>query len=258
MQPRRDALDLLPVDRVHVDDQVLEHGHVAHRLDDDRAAVLGVLGRVLEVGVAGQAGLAVDAHAAGAADRGAAGAADADRAVLLGLDLEDRPRAPSGGPRARPCTPARRRPRPTRGGSGGSSGCTRASMPASRSRSSGSHWVIVTGRVGHLGLASPLRETVMCLSHSSSLRSGKSVRNCAPRDSLRSSAASDDALGAVEHVPQLDRAQHVLVEDRAAVVDAGRLGLLLEPADDLQARAQARLVAEHRAVAVHRRCPARP
>ena len=35
-QPRRDALDLLPVDRVHVDDQVLEHGHVAHRLDRDR------------------------------------------------------------------------------------------------------------------------------------------------------------------------------------------------------------------------------
>ena len=36
-QPRRDALDLLPVDRVHVDDQVLDHGHVAHRLDLDDA-----------------------------------------------------------------------------------------------------------------------------------------------------------------------------------------------------------------------------
>ena len=30
----------------------------------------------------------------------------------------------------------------------------------------------------------------MCFSHSSSLRSGKSVRNCAPRDSLRSIAAT--------------------------------------------------------------------
>ena len=28
-----DAPDLLPVDRVHVHDQVLEHRHVAHRLD---------------------------------------------------------------------------------------------------------------------------------------------------------------------------------------------------------------------------------
>ena len=38
-EPRRDALDLLPVHRVHVDDQVLDDRHVAHRLDDDRAAV---------------------------------------------------------------------------------------------------------------------------------------------------------------------------------------------------------------------------
>ena len=38
-EPRHDALDLLPVDGVHVDDQVLEDGHVAHRLDDDRAVL---------------------------------------------------------------------------------------------------------------------------------------------------------------------------------------------------------------------------
>ena len=38
-QPRHDPLDLLPVDRVHVHDQVLQHRHVAHRLDDDRAVV---------------------------------------------------------------------------------------------------------------------------------------------------------------------------------------------------------------------------
>ena len=43
-QPRRDALDLLPVDRVHVDDQVADHRHVAHRLDrDDRVAALGLV-----------------------------------------------------------------------------------------------------------------------------------------------------------------------------------------------------------------------
>jgi hypothetical protein len=100
-QPRGDALDLLPVDRVHVDDQVLDHRHVPHRLDrDDDGLLLALVGRVpaqavrglgrlLEVRVAGQRGLAVDAHAAGAADRGAAGAADADRAVLAVLGLED-------------------------------------------------------------------------------------------------------------------------------------------------------------------------
>ena len=36
-QPGGDAPDLLPVDRVHVDDQVLDDGHVAHRLDLDHA-----------------------------------------------------------------------------------------------------------------------------------------------------------------------------------------------------------------------------
>ncbi len=75
----------------------------------------------------------------------------------------------------------------------------------------------------------------MCLSHSSSLRSGKSVRNWAPARLLALLSRDDDRLRTVEHVAELDRADHVLVEDRAAVVDR-RLGrLLLEPADDLEA-----------------------
>ena len=45
--------------------------------------------RLVEVGVAGEPGLAVDAHAARAADRGAAGAADPDRAVEAALRLQD-------------------------------------------------------------------------------------------------------------------------------------------------------------------------
>ena len=88
-QPRRDALDLLPVDRVHVDDQVLDHRHVAHRLDLDHAVAARCLARV-EVRVAGERRFAVDAHAARAADRLAAGAADADRAVEAVARLEDR------------------------------------------------------------------------------------------------------------------------------------------------------------------------
>ncbi len=98
----------------------------------------------------------------------------------------------------------------------------------------------------------------MCLSHSSSLRSGKSVRNCAPRDSLRSIAADDDRLGAVEHVAELDRAEHVLVEDRAAVVDVGAPRLLLAGASTTSsACCRPGLVAEHGDVLVHRRRRAR-
>ena len=88
-QPWRDALHLLPVDRVHVDDQVLDHGHVAHRLDLDDA-VLRALQRGVEVRVTGQRRFAVDAHAAGAADRLLAGAADPDRPIDLIADLADR------------------------------------------------------------------------------------------------------------------------------------------------------------------------
>ncbi len=96
-QPRCDAPDLLPVDLVHVDDQVPDHRHVAHRLDgDDRLPLLRV-GRVpvavsgfLEVRVARQARLSVHPHAARAADRLLARAADPDRPVLVVLDLENR------------------------------------------------------------------------------------------------------------------------------------------------------------------------
>ena len=45
--------DLLPVDRLHVDDQVLDHRHVAHRLDLDHAVGTTGLARV-QVGVAGK------------------------------------------------------------------------------------------------------------------------------------------------------------------------------------------------------------
>src|SRR3954469_9171223 len=65
--------------------------------------------------------------------------------------------------------------------------------------------------------------------------------------------AHHDRLGAVEHVAELDRPQHVLVEDRAAVVDVGGAALLLEALDDLHRLGQPRLVAEHRALLVHHR-----
>src|SRR5919109_595798 len=87
-QPGYDPLDLLPVDGLHVHDQVLDHGHVAHRLPPD-PAVTRSRGGVADLGVAGQARAAIDAHAARAADGGAAGAADPDRGVLAVLHLED-------------------------------------------------------------------------------------------------------------------------------------------------------------------------
>src|SRR3954452_7881486 len=61
----------------------------------------------------------------------------------------------------------------------------------------------------------------------------------------------DDGLRAVEHVPQLDGSENVLVEDGAAIVDVRGPLLLLEPPHDLVRLAQAGLVAEDRTVAVH-------
>ena len=87
-EPRRHAAHLRPVHCVHVHDQVLDHRHVAHRLDLDRSLARSAQGRV-EVRVAGQRRLAVYAHAAGAADRLAARASDPDRAVEAVARLQD-------------------------------------------------------------------------------------------------------------------------------------------------------------------------
>ena len=75
----------------------------------------------LEVGVAGQPGLAVHAHAARAADRLLAGAADADRAVDLVADLEDGVEHRVAARRAPPGARPSRRPRRTWDRTGGSS-----------------------------------------------------------------------------------------------------------------------------------------
>src|SRR5262249_48543016 len=98
-QPGRDSLDLLPVDRVHVDDQVADHGDVAHRLDGyDLGLFVGriptltvaAFGRFAKVRVTRESGLAVHPHAARPADRLLTRAPDPDRAVRVVLDLQDR------------------------------------------------------------------------------------------------------------------------------------------------------------------------
>src|ERR1035441_8486740 len=61
----------------------------------------------------------------------------------------------------------------------------------------------------------------------------------------------DDRLGNIEHVAQLDRADHILVEDRPVVVDHRVGSLLLELPDDLMRLAEAVGVTEHGAVLVH-------
>ena len=206
---------------------------------DDRAVAGESSTRLVEVGVAGQAGLAVDL-ARRTSRRSRRGTSSGCRSCRPGgLGLEDRLEHRAVRARGRPCTPASTAPRPTPGQvAADASACSRACAAARPSV------LPLLGlplgdrhrRVGDLGRRRRWRD-VMCLSHSSSLRSGKSVRNCAPRDSLRSIAPTTMRLGAVEHVAQLDRAQHVLVEDRAAVVDPGGLRLLLEALDDLEARA---------------------
>src|SRR4051794_6393161 len=72
-----------------------------------------------------------------------------------------------------------------------------------------------------------------------------------PAGLLALQRAHHDALGHVEHVPQLDRPENVLVEHRPAVVDGRGLRLLLEPADDRVRLGEPLLGAEHRDLLVH-------
>ena len=116
-QPRGDPADLCPVGRLHVGDQVLDHGHVPHRLDNywrhgtiagrllrfasgggrvSGGTAIGCLVGLADLGQAGERRAAVDLHTARAADRGPARAAHRERAVVavLGLQqaVEDRER----------------------------------------------------------------------------------------------------------------------------------------------------------------------
>ena len=70
-------------ERLHVDDEVLEHRQALDRLDGDRLAGVDVL----EQRLAGQPVLAVDPHRVRAADAVRAGAAEGQRAVEVPLDL---------------------------------------------------------------------------------------------------------------------------------------------------------------------------
>ena len=82
LQERLDRAHLGP-ERLHVDDQVLDHRQVAHRRDRGHVAALD---ERLHGRLAGQHRAAVHAHAAGAADRHAARLAIGQRAVALVLD----------------------------------------------------------------------------------------------------------------------------------------------------------------------------
>ena len=85
-------------ERLHVDDQVLEHRQALDRLDRDRLARVEVLDQRL----AGQPVAAVDPHRVRAADAVRARAAEGQRAVLLPLDLVQA--RPGPGPSGRSST----------------------------------------------------------------------------------------------------------------------------------------------------------
>src|SRR3954454_3389491 len=266
-EPRSDALDLLPVDGVHVHDEVLDDGHVAHRLDLDDAVARG-LPRAVQVGVAGQAGLAVDAHAARAADRGLARTADADRAVEAALGLQDalqhravrleldRVLDPVGRLAGLGVEAADAQGEAL--GRVGVHGLARAAGLGGKGL--GGHLVLPLfrlplrdghGRVVDLGAVAAVARQGDVLHPLVVVAVGEVGAELRPARLLALDRGDDRALGAVEHVPQLDRAQDVLVEDRALVVDVGRLGLLLEAADDLERVLEPGLLAEDRDVAVH-------
>ena len=89
-EPRPHATDLAP-EHLQIGHQVLDDRHVRQRRDDDGGTVLSpplrdqrrLLHDVRELGVAGEARAAVDAHRASAADAVPAGAAKGQAAVLV-------------------------------------------------------------------------------------------------------------------------------------------------------------------------------
>src|SRR6266508_408349 len=86
VEPRLHAADLRP-ERRHIDDEVLEDGHVPHRRDDRDVAPLDDRLHPL---LAREDRASVHAHAARAADHHATALAEAERAVDLVLDdIED-------------------------------------------------------------------------------------------------------------------------------------------------------------------------
>ena len=91
----------------------------------------------------------------------------------------------------------------------------------------------------------------MCLSHSlvHALREVGSELGAARLLALQ--RRDHDRLCHIEHVPELDRANHVLVEDPTAVVDHRFRRLFLEPANDLVRLREPVLIAEHGDVLVH-------
>src|SRR5680860_215602 len=152
------------------------------------SAASDVYKRQADLGLAAEAGLAVDLHPAGAADRRPAGAADRERAVVAVLHLqdpvEDRERGLELDLELLPEGPL------------AALGLVTANFQRVLGHlapqyflSSGSHWVIVTSEYEISGPSSPCCRS-MCLSHSPSSRSGKSVLYWSPRLSLRSSAAT--------------------------------------------------------------------
>ena len=103
------------------------------------------------------------------------------------------------------------------------------------------------------GAPSSPRVMSMCLSHSLVVALGVVEAILRAARLLALDRGDDRRLRAVQQVAELDRAEHVLVEDRPAVVDRRDLGLLLQAADDLEGLGEALLVAEHGDLLVHHR-----
>ena len=84
LDPGTNVVDLAP-EGLHVDDEVLDDRQVAGRLDADAAVGAGDAG---QLGLAREGRVAVDAHGAGAADGGPAGAPESEAFVDLLPDVD--------------------------------------------------------------------------------------------------------------------------------------------------------------------------
>ena len=228
---------------MHVDvhDQVLQHGHVAHRLDLDHAVLGAALGSV-EVGVAGERRFAVEADAARAADRLATRAADADRAVEAASAWSTASSTERWGSSSI-CARPSRAPRRTRGHGAHAQG-ERLGRPVVRfshqRRSFGLACISIPSpraalgdrdrRVAHLGSSIDERD-VDVLEPLLVVALGVVGAELSAARLFALERSDHGRLGAVDHVAGLDRAEHVLVEDRSAVIDPGLGRFLFEPRD---------------------------
>ena len=111
--------------------------------------------------------------------------------------------------------------------------------------------MIATGRYSSFGLPSPFLEAKVCFSQLWSSRSGKSSRECPPRDSVRFSAHTSVTCAVSSRFPQFYRFQKIGVELTALVINDNSFIFLPQFPNSIERRLQTFGIAEDTAIIHH-------